>query len=119
MTFVLESRNSQVGLDALHDGAIDIALVSREMRAEEMSGLLATPIVRDGIAILVTAENPTGALTLEELRAIFTTGDFILGRGGRSGRGTSRRLTPRGYSSGEPGRGVRDEEGFRGLGHGR
>jgi len=71
VTFALESRNSQVGLDALRDGAIDIALVSREMRPEERGGLLATPIARDGIAILVNEENPTGALTLEELRSIF------------------------------------------------
>ncbi len=71
MTFALESRNSQVGLDALRDGAIDIALVSREMRDEEMGGLLATPIARDGIAILVNEENPVDALTLEELRSVF------------------------------------------------
>ena len=71
MTFVLESRNSQVGLDALRDGKIDIALVSRETRPEEMGGLLATPIARDGITILAHEENPTGALTLEELRSIF------------------------------------------------
>jgi len=71
VTFALESRNSQVGLDALRDGAIDIALVSREMRPEEMDGLLATPIARDGIAILVNEENLTSALTLEELRSIF------------------------------------------------
>ena len=71
VTFALESRNSQVGLDALRDGAIEIALVSREMRPEEMDGLLATPIARDGIAILVNEENLTSALTLEELRSIF------------------------------------------------
>jgi len=71
VTFALESRNSQVGLDALHDGAIDIALVSGEMGPEEMGGLLTTSIARDGIAILVTGENPTSALTLEELRSIF------------------------------------------------
>ena len=71
VTLALESRNSQVGLDALGGGAIDIALVSREMGLEEMSGLLATPIARDGIAILVNEENLTSALTLEELRSIF------------------------------------------------
>lgn len=71
MIFALESRNSQVGLDALRDGKIDIALVSRETRPEEMGGLLATPIARDGIAILAHEENPTGALTLEEVRSIF------------------------------------------------
>ncbi len=71
VTFALESRNSQVGLDALRAGAIDIALVSREIRPEEMSGLLATPIAREGIAILVNEATPIGALTLEELRSIF------------------------------------------------
>jgi phosphate transport system substrate-binding protein len=71
VAFALESRNSQVGLDALRDGAIDIALVSREMGPEEMDGLLATPIARDGIAILVNEANPTSALTLGELRSIF------------------------------------------------
>ncbi len=71
VTFALESRNSELGLDALHDEAIDIALVSREMGPEEMGGLLVTLIARDGIAILVNEENPFGALTLEELRSIF------------------------------------------------
>lgn len=71
MTFALESCNSQVGLDALRGEAIDIALVSREMGPEEMGGLLITPIGRDGIAILVSKENPIDALTLEELRSIF------------------------------------------------
>jgi len=71
VTFALESRNSQAGLEALRGGAIDIALVSREMRPEEMDGLLVTPIARDGIAILVNEENPVGALTLERLRSIF------------------------------------------------
>lgn len=71
VTFALESRNSQVGLDALRRGAIDIALVSWEMGPEELGGLLATPIAKDGLAILVSEENPLDALTLEELRSIF------------------------------------------------
>jgi len=71
VTFTLESSNSQVGLDALRSGAIDIALISREMREEEMDGLLVTPIARDGIAILVNAKNPTSTFTLEALRSIF------------------------------------------------
>ncbi len=86
VTFALESRNSQVGLDALRGGAIDIVLISREMRPEEMGGLVATPIARDGIAILVNEENPIGALTLEELRSIFA-GEILSWRevGGQEG----------------------------------
>jgi len=71
VTFTLESRNSQVGLDALRDGDIDIALVSRGMGPEEMGGLLVTPIARDGIAILVNEENPLLRLGLDEVRSIF------------------------------------------------
>lgn len=71
VTFTLESLNSQMGLEALRSGAIEIALVSREVGPEEMERLLATPITRDGIAILVNEENPTRGLTLRKLRAIF------------------------------------------------
>lgn len=72
VTFALESRNSQVGLDALRRGAIDIALVSWEMGPEELGGLLVTPIAKDSVAILVNDENLTSALTLEALRSIFS-----------------------------------------------
>ncbi|MFQ6000799.1 MAG: phosphate ABC transporter substrate-binding protein, partial [Anaerolineae bacterium] len=86
VTFALESGNSQVGLDALRGGAIDIALVSREMRPEEMGGLLVTPIARDGIAIVVNEDNPIGALTLEEIRSIFAGESLSWGEvGGQEG----------------------------------
>lgn len=74
VTFALEGGNSQAGLEALRGGAIDIALVSREIEPEEMDGLLVTPIARDGIAILVNEKNSTTALALEELRSIFSGG---------------------------------------------
>ena len=71
VTFSIEGRGSQLGLEALRYGGADIALVSREMSGEEKGEFAFTLLARDGIAMVVNEENPVSRLTLEQLRAIF------------------------------------------------
>lgn len=70
---------SGVGIAALLDGTIDIAMSSRPMKAKELErakakGIepVATVIARDGIAVIVHPTNPVNSLRLSQIRAIYT-----------------------------------------------
>ncbi len=71
VTFSIEERGSQLGIEALRYGGADIALVSREMSGEEKGEFAFALLARDGIAVVINEENPVSHLTLEQLRAIF------------------------------------------------
>ena len=68
----IKPRGTHLGLEALREGAVDIALVSRELTADEQIELEVTPIAYDGIAILVNARNQVGSLTVEQVEDIFS-----------------------------------------------
>lgn len=68
----IESRGTHLGLEALRDGVADIALVSRDLTPDEQTGLEATPIAYDAIAILVNAQNRVGSLTVEQVGDVFS-----------------------------------------------
>jgi phosphate transport system substrate-binding protein len=68
----IEARGTQLGLDALREGATDIALVSRELAEDEKEGLESTVIGYDALAILVNGENPVRSLTLTQVRDVFS-----------------------------------------------
>lgn len=72
ITIDIDPRGSQLGLEALREGSIDIALVSRELTPSEERGLTETVMAYDAIAIVVNDQNPVDALTTEQLRAIFS-----------------------------------------------
>ncbi|HEM60789.1 MAG TPA: phosphate ABC transporter substrate-binding protein [Chloroflexi bacterium] len=72
VTIDLDPRGSQLGLEALREGAVDIALVSRELSADEERGLASTVIAYDAIAIVVNDQNPVDSLTIEQLRGVFS-----------------------------------------------
>lgn len=61
---------TQFGLDALRAGEVDLALAS-SLPAELDSGLRATAIARDGIAIIVHPTNPVDGLGLLQLQDLF------------------------------------------------
>jgi phosphate transport system substrate-binding protein len=69
---------SGTGIAALINGTTDVAMSSRDMKAEEeqLAGKRGARIERivvglDGIAIVVHPENPIAALTLDQLRQVF------------------------------------------------
>lgn len=63
---VHDSIGSGGGLAALRDGAIDVALVSRPVAAEERQGLRVVPIART--ALVWATRSPIEAATRDELR---------------------------------------------------
>lgn len=68
----IDARGSRLGLEALREGTVDLALVSREMGSDEEEGLTATLIARDAIAILVNDGNMVESLTSQQLKDIFS-----------------------------------------------
>jgi len=79
-TFAISGGGSETGLDALMDGRVDIAAMSRELTPEELRrfsdriGGRPTEIViaLDGLAIYVHSSNPVRHLTVDEVAGIFS-----------------------------------------------
>ncbi len=67
----VQSGGSTAGIKAAHDGTADFGMSSRQLHAGEADGLVQTVVARDGIAVIVHADNPVHALTLAQLRAIY------------------------------------------------
>jgi phosphate transport system substrate-binding protein len=68
--FEIEESNSNWGLGALRPGMTDIAL-STKPPSEDDKNLVAHPIARDGLCIIVHNTNPVTALSDDQLRGIF------------------------------------------------
>lgn len=68
----IDPRGTQLGLDALREGAVDIALVSRALHSAEARGVGAAVIAYDAIAVIVNDQNPVSGLTLGQLRRIYS-----------------------------------------------
>jgi len=66
----VQSGGSSRGIADVRDGLAEIGMVSRALRGEERS-LHAYPIARDGVAVIVHAENPVRALTGEQVLGIY------------------------------------------------
>jgi phosphate transport system substrate-binding protein len=69
---------SGVGLASLASGACDIANASREAKSSEIQSarqrnkmMVATPVARDGIAIIVNPDNHIKTLSIDQLKAIY------------------------------------------------
>jgi len=78
VTFDLVPVGSSAGLELLRRGHADLALVSRELEAgeeyESQTGkrlLSYAAIARDGIAVVVNAQNPLRGLSLYQVRNVF------------------------------------------------
>ena len=73
ITFTYNPTGSGSGIKAVSEGRCDIGLSSRDLKEEEAaSGLTATVLAYDGIAIIVNPENPVEDLTSETLAKIYT-----------------------------------------------
>jgi ABC-type phosphate transport system substrate-binding protein len=72
-TVQLNAQGSDAALKDLLDGKIDVAAIGRSLTPEEKAkGLVASPIRREKIAIIVGPENPfNGNLTFEQFAKIF------------------------------------------------
>ena len=73
ITFTYNPTGSGSGIKAVSEGRCDIGLSSRNLKEEEIaSGLTATVLAYDGIAIIVNPENPVEDLTSETIAKIYT-----------------------------------------------
>jgi phosphate transport system substrate-binding protein len=72
----IKARGTRLGLDALREASADMAMVSRELRAEEKEGVEGVVVAYDAIAVLVNDQNPVEGLTLDQLRGLFS-GDIV------------------------------------------
>ena len=71
--FTYNPTGSGSGIKAVQEGRCDIGLSSRDLKEEEKaSGLNATILAYDGIAIIVNPENPVADLSLETIAKIYT-----------------------------------------------
>lgn len=67
----VQAGGSTAGIRAARDGTADIGMSSRALRDDETAGLIATPVARDGVAIIVHEDNAVRALSLAQLREIY------------------------------------------------
>lgn len=73
IVFTYNPTGSGSGIQAVSEGRCDIGLSSRNLKEEELaSGLTATVLAYDGIAVIVNPENPVSDLTLEQIGRIYT-----------------------------------------------
>jgi phosphate transport system substrate-binding protein len=70
----VETGGSGKGILDVRRGLADVAMISRAPLPDEID-LVAHTIARDGIALIVSADNPVSALTKEQIRTIFA-GEF-------------------------------------------
>ena len=68
----VQQSDSTTGITSASDGLCDIGMASRDLKDEEKSsGLTATVIATDGIAVIVNKENPTDGLTSDQVKSIY------------------------------------------------
>ena len=70
VTIEITGNGSGNGISAAQKGTTDIGMSSREL-AEDETGLVPTTIAHDGIAIIVSPDNPVNALTSEQISQIY------------------------------------------------
>lgn len=69
----IQESDSTTGITAAIDGTCDIGMASRELKEEEAgSGLTATTIAMDGIAVIVNNDSPVSDLSKDNVKNIFT-----------------------------------------------
>ncbi len=67
----IQSTGSSAGIEAVIDGAADIAMASRELKDEEKDKLAVEVIATDGIAVVVNPSSKVEDLTMDQLKGIF------------------------------------------------
>ena len=71
VTVTYDPTGSGTGIEAVKNGSCDIGLSSRKLKDSE-TGLTATTVALDGIAVVVNKDNKAADLTVEQIAGIFT-----------------------------------------------
>ncbi|MCX7855777.1 MAG: phosphate ABC transporter substrate-binding protein [Anaerolineae bacterium] len=67
----IAAGGSKVGIQAVHEGTVDIGMASRHLTPQEAEGISVYTIALDVIAIVVHPSNPVENLSLEDVAAIY------------------------------------------------
>lgn len=67
----IQTSDSTTGVVSTQEGICDIGMASRDLKDTE-TGVTATTIAQDGIAVIVNNENPVENLTSDQVKSIFT-----------------------------------------------
>ena len=68
----LQQTDSSSGMTSTRDGVCDIGMASRALKESEIeAGLIPMTIAMDGIAVIVSNDNPVDGLTSEQVREIY------------------------------------------------
>lgn len=70
----IQANDSTAGMQAAISGACDIGMASRGLKGEELEVLTPVEIALDGIAVVVSNENPMDDLGGEVIKSIYTGG---------------------------------------------
>ena len=72
-TLELQTSDSTTGVSGALDGTYTIGMASRELKDSEVEGgAKATVLAKDGIAVIVSNDNPTDNLTVDQIKGIYT-----------------------------------------------
>lgn len=71
VTVEIQESGSSAGIESAIQGAVDIAMSSRELKDEEAKTLKSETIALDGIAVIVNASSSVDELSSEQIKAIF------------------------------------------------
>ena len=69
----IQTNDSTSGITSAMEGTCDIGMASRDLKAEE-TGVTATTIAMDGIAVIVNLDNPVDNMTKEQVMNVYTGG---------------------------------------------
>lgn len=72
----IQTSDSTTGVTSTQEGICDIGMASRDLKDTE-TGVTATTIAQDGIAVIVNNENPVENLTSDQVKSIFTGGTTV------------------------------------------
>ena len=71
ITVEVQVSDSTTGINSAAEGVCDIGMASRDLKEEE-TGVKATKIALDGIAVIVNNDNPTDEISSDMVKQIFT-----------------------------------------------
>ena len=67
----IQTSDSTTGVTAASEGSCDIGMASRDLKDTE-TGVTATEIAKDGIAVIVNLDNPLDGLTTDQVMKFYT-----------------------------------------------
>lgn len=71
VTVEIQESGSSAGIESAIQGAVEIAMSSRELKDEELETLKSETIALDGIAVIVNQSNSVNELTSQQIKSIY------------------------------------------------